>query len=107
MPAKKKEEEREFDLLDRLITLGLGAINLTRAKAEKLAKELEKKGEISKKDVKKTIDELVEKGKKEKEELQETIDERISEFTKKLGIITKADLEKITRKLERLEKKIK
>ncbi len=102
----RDSEEQSFNLA-RLVTIGVGAINLTRERAEKLVEEWEKEGEVRRKDMKKTVNELVKKGERERDELKSTIDERVAELTKKLGVITKSDLEKITAKLERLEKRLK
>lgn len=103
---KPKEEEKALGLA-RLLTIGVGALNLTRERAEKLVKEWEEEGEVRRKDMKKTVNELVKKGERERDDLRKTIDERVAELTKKIGVITKSDLEKITAKLERLEKRLK
>lgn len=104
--AHHDSEEQGFNLA-RLLTISVGALNLTRERAEKLVEEWEKEGEVRRKDMKKTVNELVKKGERERDELKSTIDERVAELTKKLGVITKNDLEKITAKLERLEKRLK
>lgn len=109
--AKKKAGHKETDDkqmgIARLISIGVGAWNLSRERAEKLVKEWEKEGEVRRKDMKKTVNDLVRKGERERDELRGTIDERVAELTKKIGIITKSDLEKINAKLERLEKRLK
>lgn len=105
MPAKKETKKDGTIDVERLLTIVAGAWTLTKDKAENLVKELEEKGEVKKKDAKKYVDELVKKGEKEREELKTTIDERIREITKKLGIVTKQDIERIETKLEKLEKK--
>jgi len=103
---KEKEEGKEFNL-ERVVSVVLGAITKGEEGIKKLVDELEKKGELRKKEAKKAIDDLIKKGKKEREELTKTIDDRISEITKKLGIVTKKDLERIIAKVEKLEKKAK
>lgn len=103
---KMPKEEKTLDL-ERLLTIGIGALTVAREELKGLLEEFEKKGESRKKDAKKYIEDLIKKGEKEREELKKTIDERISELTKKIGIVTKSDLERITEKLEKLEKKMK
>lgn len=100
------EKQKEFDL-ERILTIAMGALTMTKEKAEKLVKEWEEKGAVRKKDAKKYIDDLVKKGEKEREELKKTIDERVSDITKKIGIVTKSDLNKIVEKLDKLEKKLR
>lgn len=104
---EEKEEEGKEINLERVVSVVLGAITKGEEGVKKLVDELEKKGELRKKEAKKAIDDLVKKGKKEREELTKTVDDRISEITKKLGIVTKKDLERIISKVEKLEKKAK
>ncbi|PIU64353.1 MAG: hypothetical protein COS84_08525 [Armatimonadetes bacterium CG07_land_8_20_14_0_80_40_9] len=102
--AEKGEKEVT---LERLLTIGAGALTMTKEKAKEIVEEWEEKGEIRRKDAKKYVNDLVKKGQKERDELRKTIDKSVGEITKRIGIVTKADLKKITDKLEKLEKKLK
>src|SRR5665647_1432833 len=56
--------------LDKVINLGLGAISLTKEKAEAFIDELVERGEISKEDAKQTLDDVMKKGEEHKEEFR-------------------------------------
>lgn len=106
MAAKAKKGGRGITL-ERLMTIAVGALNMTRDNAQKIVKEWEKEGEISRKDAKKYVDDLVKKGQKERDEIRKTVDERVDSLTSRIGIVTKADLSRLNQKLDRLERKLK
>ena len=93
------------DLIKSTILAGLGILTLTREKAEDLARDLIKKGELSKTEEATFVKELMEKSGKSGSEVKKKIEETVEETLKKLNIPTYKDLDEIKEKLDKLIKK--
>ena len=89
-----------------LLNLGLGALVMTKEKAEEVVSELVKKGEVGQKESKKLIGELIEKGEKSKKEIEAQIEKIVKGVTKKLDIPTRKELRELKVKIEQLKKKL-
>ena len=95
-----------IDLLRKTLLAGIGAAVLTREKVEELVGELVKRGEIASKEGPKLVKELLQESQKVKKELEEKIEEATQKTLKKLRLATRAEIEELKVKLEKLEKKI-
>jgi polyhydroxyalkanoate synthesis regulator phasin len=62
-----------FELLEKLMYAGVGAMAMTEEKAREIVSELEKKGHVTGDEGKKMVKDLVEKGKHHSEELRRAI----------------------------------
>ena len=95
-----------MDFIKKAMLLGLGAISLTREKAEELVDELIKLGEATKEEKSKIVTELLKDAEKQENELARKIAEAVQRVVADLGLSTRKDLEEILRKLEEMEKQI-
>jgi len=93
------------DIVEKSTLMGLGAIALTREKAQSLVEELVKRGEAGREEVKELVEKLVSRGEREREELRKLIREEVERAFSELGLATKADIEALSKKLEALSKK--
>jgi len=93
------------DLIKNAILAGLGVLTLTREKAEDLAKDLIKKGELAKTEEAKFVKELMEKAGKTSSDVKQKIEETVRDTLKKLNVPTRRDLDEIKEKLDKLIKK--
>ncbi|MWC28951.1 hypothetical protein GON22_12690 [Paenibacillus sp. MMS18-CY102] len=66
------------ELIQKAVSLGLGAAVASKEQAEKLVEELVSKGEVSKSESKQLVEELVRKG----QETQVSIDARFKEYVR-------------------------
>ncbi len=128
--ASSWEEIRESkELFRRIITLGgdksmsvlkntilasIGALQVTKAKAEKVIDELIKKGELDKSDRKRAVMELLEKAEKSTAQLREKVskgaDRTSKEFhriVKSINVAKQSDLKKLENKVDRLARALK
>lgn len=101
-----KEVLKIIDLLRKILVASIGAAVLTREKVEGLVDELVKRGEIASKEGPKLVKELLKESQKAKKELEEKIEEATQKTLKKLRLATRAEIEELKIKLEKLEKKI-
>ena len=88
-----------FDLFKKTVLMGLGAITITKEKAEQIADELIKKGELAKDDRSKVIQEILKKAEEQEEVLSGKITREVNKAIAKLDIATKEDLKKLEKRL--------
>ena len=93
------------DLIKKGLALGLGLAAVSKEQIEKFVDEMVKKGEVSATDSKDLIRDLVEKGETEKKEFNARIREQIEKIMKDLNIPTKADIERLEKRIQELENK--
>lgn len=90
------------DLIKNIILFGLGVLSLTQEKAESLAKDLIKRGELSETEGAKFVKELMEKSKKTGNEIEKKIEKTVENTLKKLNVPTRKDIDEIKEKLDEL-----
>jgi len=93
------------DVIKNAVLAGLGILSLTHEKAECLAKDLIKKGELSETEEAKFIKDLMERAEKYSVEAEKKIEKTVEKTLNKLNIPSHKDLEEIKDKLDKLSKK--
>ncbi len=92
------------DLFEKTVLFGLGLFDLTKEKAEKIADEMIKRGEMSQSDKAKAVKELL-KGHEERiKKIKEKVDERVEEITAKVRGKEREELTQLHKKLDELTK---
>ncbi|MCK4809860.1 MAG: phasin family protein [Candidatus Omnitrophica bacterium] len=95
-----------MSILKDLVNLGLGALVITKEKAEEVVNELVKKGEVGQDEGKELINELIEKGEKSKKEIEEQIEKMVKGVLEKLDISAKKEIKELKSEIEELKKKL-
>lgn len=95
------------DLIRKGLALGLGLAVVSREQIEKFVDEMVKKGEVTSTESKDLIRELVEKGEAEKKEMNSRIHDQLEKLLKEFNIPTKADLERLEKRISDLENTVK
>ena len=95
-----------MSIIDRAINIGLGAIFLTKEKAELFYDELVERGEMNREEAKQAMDDMMQKGEEQREEIRRMVKEEIDSWKNKLGFVTKADLDKLSDRIKELESKL-
>ncbi|HHU51602.1 MAG TPA: polyhydroxyalkanoate synthesis regulator [Firmicutes bacterium] len=101
----KLEVKKIKSLVEKSILMGLGAISLTKERAEKFAQELVEKGEATSEEARRLAGELVERGEEEKVILKEMVSRQMEDLRKSMGIVTKDDLYALEERIKRLEER--
>ncbi|GAW91815.1 phasin family protein [Calderihabitans maritimus] len=86
--------------------LGLGAMSLTREKAEQLVEDLVKKGQVSTDEAKQFVEQLVERGREEREQLRGTVQSEVQKVRDELGLVTRKELEELEARVKALEERL-
>lgn len=89
------------------VLAGIGLITEGSEMMNKLVKELVKKGEISQKEGEKLLKDLLKKGEEARKDLTKSLHKGAEEVLGKADIATKEDLDKLTKRVSSLEKKLR
>jgi polyhydroxyalkanoate synthesis regulator phasin len=95
-----------MDPIKKAMYLGLGAVSLTKEKAEGIIDELVTRGEVKEKDRAKMIRTLFEEGESQKKEFEAKIALSVEKAMTGMGLPTQKDLNNILKRLEGIEKAI-
>jgi polyhydroxyalkanoate synthesis regulator phasin len=95
-----------MDPIKKAMYLGLGAISLTREKAEALVDELIKQNETTEKERAGLVDHMVKEGQAQKNALQGKVSEWVQKTVTELGLPTRKEFETIENRLDGIEKTV-
>lgn len=90
------------ELLRKAWFFGLGVLDATKEKAEALAAEMVKRGEVSQQESPQVVDQILAKA----QEAQKTIVEKVKSAVADLKLVRAADLEALEKRVAALEKEI-
>lgn len=93
------------ELLKKSALLGLGIASLTKEKAEKIAKDLEKRGTLSSKDARRFARKLMEESKTQSGKLQKMVQSEVEKTLHMMGVATRKELEQLRRELKKKKRK--
>ncbi len=93
-----------FEALDKLTMAGLGALTMTREKAEKIFDEYVKRGELEKESRTGFIKDVMDSAEKTRKDLEKLISDEVKKTINSMDIATKEDIRHIERKLDKVLK---
>jgi len=96
-----------LELLEKAMLTGLGAAAITQKKAEELVKELKEKYKLSEEEGKAFLEKMQNMAKEGREKLQETAEVEVKKALDRMGLVSKADFDKLLKRVEELETKVK
>ena len=106
--------DKSMSVLKNTVLASIGAIQVTKAKAEKIIDDLIQKGELNKSDRKKAVMELLDKAEQStsqfREKLSKGADSAEKQFKKvieNLNFARSSDLEKLEKKVDQINKTLK
>ena len=91
-----------FETLDKLMLAGLGAMSMTKEKAEEIFDDYVEKGKVQKDHRSGFVKEVMDQAEKTKSDLEKTISEQVEKALNKQPLATKEDLKRIEEKLDQL-----
>ncbi len=96
-----------LDELRRVALFGSGVAELTRNRAEQIVKDLIAKGDISRGDAGGMVKDLIERSRENRRELTSLIQGELQDQIGRLGVATSRDLERLEKRVTRLEERVK
>ena len=94
------------DILTKTLTLGMGALNFTKEKAENFVEDLVKRGQVPKQEAANVVDALLKRGEQETSEIKGFISRWVQQALSEAGVATRSDLEALQRRLEAVEQRL-
>jgi polyhydroxyalkanoate synthesis regulator phasin len=96
-----------MDTIQKAMYLGLGAISLTKEKAEGIIDDLVKRGEMKEQDRRKMVEQLLKEGKTQKGMIEENVSALVQKTMGDMGLPTRKEFKNIVKRLDGIEKAIK
>jgi polyhydroxyalkanoate synthesis regulator phasin len=91
-----------FEALDKLFLAGLGAMSMTKEKAEEIFDEYVKKGEAQRGQKSGFVKELLDSAEKTRADMEKLISEQVKKAIAANPIATKEDIKRIEQKLDHI-----
>ena len=91
-----------FETLDKVMLAGLGAMSMTKEKAESIFDEYVEKGKAQKEHRAGFVKEVMDQAEKAKTDLEKVISEQVEKAMAKQPMATKDDVKRIEAKLDQL-----
>ena len=95
------------DELRRMALIGSGVAELTKARAEQIVKDLVKRGEVGREQASQVVKDLMDRSKDNRKEIGAFVRGEIRSQIESLGLATKRDIERLERRIARLEERAK
>ena len=94
-----------FETIDKFLLAGLGAISMTRERAEKIFDEYVSRGQVEKDARTGFVKDVMDTAQKTRSELEKIVSEQVRAAVSKLSLATHEDLARVEKKLDQLLKK--
>lgn len=91
-----------FETLDRLMLAGLGALSMTRERAEKMFDEYVSRGQAERDARSGFVKEVMDSAERTRLELQKLVSDQVRQTMKSLQVATQEDIQRIELKLDQL-----
>lgn len=93
-----------FEGVNKLLLAGLGALSMTRERAEKIFDDYVRRGEAEQADRTGFVKDLMDSADKMRSDMEELIDKQVKQTVDSLELASKEDLARIEEKLDELLK---
>ena len=94
-----------FETLDKMMLAGLGAISMTRDRAEKIFDEYVSRGKLEKENRTGFVKAVMDAADKNRSELEKLISKQVRETVEHLNLPTRDDVQRLEQKIDDLLKK--
>jgi len=90
-------------MFKKMMYFGLGALSMTRERAEDFINEMVERGEMSGDEARNYVDEMMSRGEQERQEVMAEIKDYMHKVKTEMGLVAQDELEEIKERLSRLE----
>ena len=91
-----------FEALDKLMLAGLGAVSMTRERAEKIFDEYVSRGKVEKEARTGFVKEVMDTAEKTRKDLERLISDQVHKTVDQLEFATRDDIKRLEEKLDQL-----
>jgi len=97
-----REDRAMFETLDKVMLAGLGAVSMTRERAEQMFDEYVSKGRAERENRSGFVKEVMDSAERTRSELEKMISKQVQETVTTLHLATQDDVRRIEQKLDQL-----
>ncbi|MFW6132532.1 MAG: phasin family protein [Planctomycetota bacterium] len=94
-----------FETIDKFLTAGLGALSMTRQRAEKVFDEYVKRGQAEKGAKEGFVRDAIEAADKTRTELEKLVDKQVEKAVSRMDLATREDIRRLEGKLDAASKR--
>jgi polyhydroxyalkanoate synthesis regulator phasin len=91
-----------FETLDRFMMAGLGALTMTRERAEKMFDEYVSKGQTAREGRSGFVKEVMDSAERTRTELEKLVSEQVRQTVRNLDLATREDVQRLELKIDQL-----
>ena len=95
-----------FELFEKAVLTGLGALSLTQKKAEEIITELKEKYKLSEEEGKAFIEKVQGMAKEGRERVGEIAETEVKKVIERVGLVPRDELDRLQKRVEELEKRL-
>jgi polyhydroxyalkanoate synthesis regulator phasin len=95
-----------FELFEKAVLTGLGALSLTQKKAEEIITELKEKYKLSEEEGKAFLDKVQGMAKEGRERVAEIADTEVKKVIDRVGLVPREEYDRLLKRVEELEKRV-
>lgn len=95
-----------FELLEKAILTGVGAISLSQKMAEDFLKEMKEKYKVSEEEGKAFMEKMQGMAKEGRERVAEMADTEVKKAMERLGLVPREEFDRLQRRVEELERRL-
>lgn len=95
-----------FELLEKALLTGLGAVAMTQKKAEELVTEMKEKYKLSEEEGKAILDKIQVMAKDSKERITEIAENEVKKVAERIGLVPREEFDRLQKRVEALESRL-
>ena len=95
-----------FETFDRMMFAGLGALSMTRQRAEEIFEECVKRGQTVQENKSRFIKDLMDSAEKTRQDFEKMLAEQVHKGVAKMQVATQQDVQRLEQKLDALLQKL-
>lgn len=96
-----------FDLLEKCLLAGLGAVSLSRKKTEEFVAEMKEKYHMSEAEGKAFVEKVEKFAREGREKVSEMVDAEVKKVVDRVGLVPREDFERLQKRIEELEAQLR
>lgn len=94
--------EKMFETLDKVMYAGLGAISMTRERAEKIFDDYVSRGKAEHEEKSGFVKDVMDTADKTRKEMEKIVNEQVSKVIDQMGLAKDVDLRRVEEKIDKL-----
>ena len=95
-----------FEIFEKAVLTGLGAVSLTQKKAEEFLTELKEKYKVSEEEGKAFLDRIQEMSREGREKVAGMAETEVKKVIERIGLVPRDEFDRLQKRVEELEKRL-